>query len=125
MRSASGASRSPSISVAPNGRIDIVYYHTSPDPEAQNFDDVYWAYSVDGGENFIARQVNDAPIDRDKGYSGPLSSIRLLGNHYPPAVSSIDDAAYVVWRDTRDATDVTNSQDVLLRRMPILGAPPP
>ncbi len=124
-RLASGASRSPSISVAPNGRIDIVYYHTSPDPEAQNFDDVYWAYSVDGGENFIARQVNDAPIDRDKGYSGPLSSIRLLGNHYPPGVSSTDEAAYVVWSDTRDATDVTNSQDVLLRRMPVLAAPPP
>jgi hypothetical protein len=124
-RSASGASRSPSISVAPNGRIDIVYYHTSPDPQAQNFDDVYWGYSVDGGENFLARQVNDAPIDRDKGYSGPLSSIRLLGNHYPPGVSSIDEAAYVVWSDTRDATDLTNSQDVLLRRMPVLGAPPP
>jgi len=120
-----GTSRSPSISVAPNGRIDVVYYHTSPAPEAQNFDDVYWSYSTDAGENFIARQVNDAPIDRNKGYSGPLGSIRLLGNHYPPGVSSIDEAAYVVWSDTRDATDITNSQDVLLRRMAVLGAGSP
>ena len=124
-RSASGASRSPSISVAPNGRIDIVYYHTSPGPEAQNFDDVYWAYSVDGGENFIARQVNDAPINRMMGYSGPIGELRQLGNHYPPGVSSIDEAAYVVWSDTRDATDITNSQDVLLRIMAVPAAPPP
>ena len=124
-RDATGASRSPWISVAPNGRIDVVYYHTSPAPEAQNFDDVYWSYSNDGGENFRSRQVNDEPIDRTKGYSGPLANMRQLGNHYPPAVSSIDEAAYVVWSDTRDATDVTNSQDIVLRRMEVLGASPP
>lgn len=120
-----GSSRSPSIDVAPNGRIDVVYYHTSPAPEAQNFDDVYWSYSSDGGERFFARQVNDAPIDRTKGYSGPAGSMRQLGNHYPPSVSSIDSAAYVVWSDTSLATDITNSQDTLLRKMDVLGAPPP
>ncbi len=124
-RDATGASRSPSISVAPNGRIDVVYYHTSPDPEKQTFDDVYWSFSNDAGDNFIPRQVNEAPIDRNKGYSGPASSLRALGNHYPPGVSSTDGAAYVVWSDTRDASDVTNSQDVLLRKMEVLGASPP
>ena len=121
-RAATGASRSPSMSLAPNGRIDIVYYHTSPDPEAQVFDEVYWTYSTDAGENFIARQVNEAPIDRGKGYSGPLGALGQLGNHYPPGVASVDAAAYVVWSDTREANPVTNSQDVLLRRMPVLGA---
>jgi hypothetical protein len=124
-RDATGASRSPSISVAPNGRIDVVYYHTSPAPDQQNFDDVYWNYSNDGGENFLARQVNEAPIDRNKGYSGPLGSMRQLGNHYPPGVSSIDEAAYIVWSDTREANDITNSQDVVLRRMEVLGAGAP
>ncbi len=123
---ATGASRSPSLSVAPNGRIDIVYYHTGPAPEVQNFDDVYWSYSIDGGDNFLSRQVNEAPIDRTKGYSGPLSSLRQLGNHYPPGVSSTDQAAYVVWSDTREATDLTNTQDVVLRKMELpAGAIPP
>ena len=122
---ATGSSRTPSLSVAPNWRIDIVYYHTGPDPEAQNFDDVYWSYSTDAGENFIARQVNEAPIDRNKGYSGPISSLRQLGNHYPPGVSSTDEAAYVVWSDTREANDITNTQDVVLRKMEVLGAGPP
>lgn len=122
---ATGASRSPSIAVAPNGRIDVVYYHTGPAPEQQTFDDVYWSYSNDGGDNFFSRQVNDAPIDRDKGYSGPIGSLRQLGNHYPPGVSSLDGAAYVVWSDTRDATDITNSQDVVLRKMEVLGPVPP
>lgn len=120
-----GSSRSPSISIAPNGRIDVVYYHTGPTPEVQNFDDVYWSYSNDGGANFVARQVNEKPIDRNKGYSGPASSLRQLGNHYPPTVSSTDTAAYVVWSDTRDATDVTQTQDVVLRQMEVLGGGTP
>ena len=124
-RDATGASRSPSISVAPNGRIDVVYYHTSPAPDLQAFDDVWWSYSIDGGDNFLGRQVNEAPIDRNKGYSGPLASMRQLGNHYPPGVSSTDGAAYVVWSDTRAADDITNTQDVVLRKMEVLGAGPP
>jgi hypothetical protein len=120
-----GSSRSPSISLAPDGRIDVVYYHTSPDPNLQNFDDVYWSSSSDGGSKFTAKQVNDQPIDRTKGYSGPAASMRQLGNWYPPTVSSIDTAAYVVWSDTREATDITNTQDVVLRRMDVLGASNP
>jgi hypothetical protein len=121
-----GASRSPSISVAPNGRIDVVYYHTGAAPEVQNFDDVYWAYSIDGGDNFLTRQVNEAPIDRTKGISGSLSSQRQLGGHYPPGVASTDQAAYVVWSDTRDADDITNAQDVVLRKMELqAGSLPP
>lgn len=124
-RGATGSSRSPSISVAPNGRIDIVYYHTSPAPDRQAFDDVFWGYSIDGGENFLSRQVNEAPINRNKGYSGPAGALKELGNHYPPGVSSTDAAAYVVWSDTREADDLTNTQDVVLRRMDVQGADPP
>jgi hypothetical protein len=120
-----GQSRSPSISLAPNGRIDVVYYHTSPAPDLQDFDDVYLSYSTDGGANFLSKQVNDQPIDRKKGYSGPAASMRQLGNWYPPTVSSTDSAAYVVWSDTSQATDITNTQDVVLRRVEILGSSPP
>ncbi|MDQ3898240.1 MAG: glycoside hydrolase [Actinomycetota bacterium] len=120
-----GSSRSPWMSVAPNGRIDVVYYHTGPTPDVQKFDDVFWSYSVDGGENFRTRQVNDVPVDRSKGYTGPAGSMGQLGNHYPPTVSSLDDAVYVVWSDTGAADVRTNTQDVLLRRMPLVEASPP
>jgi hypothetical protein len=118
----SGSSRSPWLSVAPGGRIDVVYYHTGAAAEAQKFDEVYWAYSLDGGDRFLYRQVNEAPIDRSKGYSGPAGELRQLGNHYPPTVSSTDEAAYVVWSDTLAADDLTNTQDVMLRRMEVLGS---
>ncbi|MDQ6726227.1 MAG: glycoside hydrolase [Actinomycetota bacterium] len=122
----SGSSRSPSISLAPDGRIDIVYYHTGPAAEVANFDDVYWSSSTDGGDNFTtARQVNDMPIDRTKGYSGPAGSLGQVGNHYPPTVASIDGAAFVVWSDTVNGDARTNSQDTMLRRMPVTSAAPP
>jgi hypothetical protein len=108
-----GSSRSPSISVAPDGRIDIVYYHTPP--EQPNVDDVYLDSSTDGGATFKVRQVNPKPIDRSLGYSGPAASLGLVGNHYPPTVSSLDTTADVVWSDTVNANKLTQTQDTEFR----------
>jgi hypothetical protein len=104
-----GTSRTPSINIAPDGRIDIVYYRS---PQADT-DNVYWAYSVDGGNRFLTRQVNDKPIQRfNPGFND------AIGTWYPPAVASLDDAAYVAWSDTQDAVKQNaNAQDVFLRRM--------
>ena len=124
-RTASGSGRSPSISVAPNGRIDVVYYHTGPAPEAQGFDDVYWHSSDDGGETFTTRQVNVEPIDRSKGYSGPAASGGRVGNHYPPTVASTDAAAIVVWIDTNNGDARTDAQDIMLRRLAVTKIAPP
>lgn len=121
-RDISGSSRSPSISLAPDGRIDVVYYHTGPEAGVQAFDDVFWSYSTDGGENFVSRQVNDTPIDRRRGYSGPAASLGQVGNHYPPTVSSTNSAAFVVWSDTVNADARTNTQDIMLRRMEVVAA---
>ncbi len=117
-----GSSRSPSISVAPDGRIDVVYYHTPP--EQPNFDDVYLESSSDAGATFKVHQVNPKPIDRSLGYSGPASSLRLVGNHYPPTVSSLDTTAYVVWSDTVNATALTQTQDAEFRTI-VFGATAP
>ena len=111
-----GASRSPSISVAPNGRIDIVYYRRLQ----SDTENVYWAYSVDGGSRFTTRQINDAPIRR-------FEFNKAIGDWYPPDVTSLDDAAVVAWSDSRNAPDQNaNTQDVYLRRMiPAGGELPP
>lgn len=121
-----GTSRSPSIAISPGGRIDVVYYYTEPAPAAQEFDHVYWSWSNDGGDIFRTRQVNDVPIDRTKGYSGSAADGGQVGNHYPPAVSATDAFAFVVWSDTRDADERTNSQDIMLRAMAAAttGTPP-
>jgi hypothetical protein len=106
-RAAAGSSRSPTISIAPNGRIDIVYYRTLQ----ADTDDIFWAHSVDGGLKFLTRQVNDRPIRR-------FDFARAIGNWYPPDVASTDDAALVVWSDTRNFPDqIASTQDVFLRRM--------
>lgn len=108
-----GTSRSPSISVAPDGRVDVVYYHTGP--ETPTFDDVYLDSTSDGGTTFKLHQVTPKPIDRTLGYSGPAASLGEVGNHYPPTVSSLDASAYVVWSDTNHATTLLKTQDVEMR----------
>jgi hypothetical protein len=117
-----GSSRDPSISVAPDGRIDVVYYHTTPDEP--NFDDVWLDSSFDGGVTFKVRQVNPKPIDRTLGYSGPAASLGEVGNHYPPTVSSLNATAYVVWSDTVNATPLTQTQDAEFRTI-VFGPPTP
>ncbi len=111
-----GSSRSPSMDIAADGRIDVAYYHTSPG--TPNFDDVYLDSSTDGGANFAVVQVNSKPVDRSLGYSGPAGSLGEVGNYYPPAVSSLDSVAYVAWSDTANATPLTHTQDVRVRTIP-------
>ena len=117
-----GASRDPSIDVAPDGRIDVAYYYTAPD--TPNDDEVYLDSSSDGGKTFAVRQVNPKPIDRTLGYSGPFASLGEVGNQYPPEVSSLNGAAYVVWSDTAAATTLTETQDVEMRTLLFATAPP-
>jgi hypothetical protein len=109
----SGNSRSPSISVAPDGRVDVAYYYTGP--ETPKLDDVWLDSTSDGGITFQIHQVNPKPIDRTLGYSGPATSLGLVGNHYPPNVFSLDNSADVVWSDTLHATSLTQTQDIEFR----------
>lgn len=109
------ATRSPWMSVAPNGRIDVVFYR-QPGQLTDKRDDVFWAFSTNTGSTFSIRQVNDKPIDRSRGYGNEI------GTWYPPGVSSTDEAAVVAWNDSRNADDITNTVDTYVRRMIPLGA---
>ncbi len=100
-------SSNPQISLAPNGRIDVVFYSA----RAEKSEDVYWMYSADGGGRFIARQLNDAPINRELGYRDEV------GGFYPPGVASMVDGAVFAWSDTTFGTDFDeNTQDINVRR---------
>lgn len=101
-------SSNPQISLAPNGRIDVVFYSA----RAEKSEDVYWVYSSDGGGRFIARQLNEQPINRELGYRDEV------GGFYPPGVASMADGAVFSWSDTTFGTDFDeNTQDINVRRM--------
>jgi len=105
-------SSNPQISLAPNGRIDVVFYSA----RAEKSEDVYWVHSSDGGGRFIARQLNDQPINRELGYRDEV------GGFYPPGVASLADAAVFSWSDTTFGTDFDeNTQDINVRRVELQG----
>lgn len=103
-----GRSYSPSLAVAPSGRIDVAFYRRG----AGETDDVEATWSDDGGRSFTEpAKVNDIPIDRTLGYWDEV------GEFYPPAVAATDASTHVAWSDTRDGTPTTNTQEIFTRRL--------
>jgi hypothetical protein len=94
----------PAIGVAPNGRVDVVWYDFrlghgfSPD--------VYYTYSGDGGATWAPNvRATDQSIDYSLGVSGN-SDVRQ-----PPGVASANQYAAIGWADTRLANATTQTQD--------------
>jgi Neuraminidase (sialidase) len=116
----------PSVSVAPNGRIDVAWldyrndYTFKPGPGAQNaLQDVYLSFSNDGGETWSPNmRVTDRSIDRR------LSDVWSTGVHSAVGLYSMDGGAYVSWDDTRNATADSKAQDVYFTRVRLDAAPP-
>lgn len=103
-----GSAFSPAVSVAPDGRIDVVFYRQT----RKNVLDVHGTFSDDGGRTFaVDERLNDKTIDREIGYWAEVGDDAL------PAVASTPTSAIYAWSDTRHATDVTNTQEILLRRV--------
>ena len=106
----------PAAAVAPNGRIDVVWYDYRNDPypaaptggNLGNRNDVYSASSFDGGATWTPNvRVNDLLIDRLKGTWNNQYFIEV-----PPAVASTDTAAVAAWSDTRNGDAHTETQDL-------------
>ncbi len=107
----------PSISVAPNGRVDVAWYDwrndagLTIDAKKDIFQDVYYTSSVDGGLTWAPNlRLNDRAIDRHIGVS------QQGGIRGPIGIGSRDQAAYVAWDDTRNGTELTQSQDIYFTR---------
>lgn len=86
----------PEIKVAPNGRIDVVWWDTRDDPGIRA-NDVYYTYSTDNGVSWAKNiRVTDQTIDRRFG---------VWGNNYdqnsPPSLASVNQYAMIGWDDTR------------------------
>ena len=115
----------PSISVAPNGRIDVAWYdgRTSPlayDPTRteKGFNDVFATYSLDSGATFVRNiRVSDRSSDRSIGVWANNVDQRLnLG------IASSDATAYFAWQDTRNGNKEFQPEDVYMASVQIEGA---
>ena len=98
----------PAVSVAPDGRLDVVFYDRSEDP-ADVLTEPVLASSWDGGRSFTAGAVSDRNFDSRVGF-GSLQGLPSLGQQL--AVLSEADRALAFWSDTRRGTVDTNAQDI-------------
>ena len=105
-----GTQSLPAVAVAPDGRVDVLFYDRSRDPEDRRAETVL-ASSWDGGGSFTAATVSDRGFDTAVGF-GSAQGIPLQGSHL--AVLSEPGRALAFWADTRKGTVDTNRQDVAL-----------
>lgn len=80
----------PSLAIAPNGRVDVMWYDYRDDPNRLN---VYYRYSRNGGSTWSANiKLTDNP-----GFTP--DNANFAGDYN--GVASVDDKAYMVWMDNR------------------------
>jgi len=90
----------PNMSVAPNGRLDVVWWDLRNDPGLNYANDVYHTASSDNGQTWSKNlRVTDRIVDRRIGVFG-----RNFDVSAPPGLGASDDFIVVGWDDTRNAT---------------------
>jgi len=103
-----GTQTLPAVDVAPDGRVDVVYYDRSRDP-ADIRTEVAMASSWDEGVTFTAAIVSDREFDSRLGY-GSAQGIPVLSSQL--AVLSAPGRALTFWSDTRRATQDDNATEL-------------
>ena len=85
----------PNVQVAPNGRVDVVWWDLR-DGAADYANDVYYGYSTDNGSTWSPNfRVTDQSIDRKIGTWSNNFDYRA-----PPSIASTDETALVAWDQT-------------------------
>ncbi len=99
----------PQLAVAPDGRVDVVYYDRRSDPE-NVMNHVSLQSSFDHGKSFApAVRLSSRSFDSRVGF-GAKQGLPDLGSRL--ALLSDDRRALAVWTDTRAGTVATNKQDL-------------
>jgi len=99
----------PKVAVAPDGRVDVVYYDRRADPE-DRMNEVSLQSSSDGAKSFKPRlRISDRAFDSRIGF-GSERNMPELGSRL--ALLSTTDRALALWTDTRGGSDVTSKQDL-------------
>jgi len=100
----------PQLGVAPDGRLDVVYYDRRGDVRRNVLNEVSLQSSDDGGRTFGPRlRLSDSHFDSRVGL-GSERDLPELGSRI--ALSSDSIGAFSVWSDTRAGTDATGKQDL-------------
>lgn len=110
-----GTQQLPTVGVAPDGRVDLLFYDRSADPRDEDTE-VAFASSWDGGRSFTTAMVSRSPFDSRIGF-GSSQGIPLLGSQL--ATLSRADGATGFWADTRRATEDNNAQELALAQVKI------
>jgi hypothetical protein len=99
----------PKLAVAPNGRLDVLYYDRRAD-RTNVLDEVSLQASFDEGKSFLPRvKVSDRAFSSRIG-SGAERKLPDLGSRI--GLLSTDTRAYGVWADTRGGSVRTGKQDL-------------
>ena len=99
----------PKLSVAPNGRLDVLYYDRRAD-RTNVLNEVSLQSSFDEGRTFLPRvKVSDRAFSSRIGF-GLERNLADLGSRL--GLLSTDDRAYGVWTDTRGGSLRTAKQDL-------------
>jgi hypothetical protein len=110
----------PALSVAPDGRLDVVYYDRRGDPKDRR-NDVSLQSSFDGGASFAPRvRLSTRRFDARLGF-GAERGLPDLGSRL--ASLSTTDRLLAVWTDTRAGSQLTQKQD-LYRALAAFSRPP-
>ncbi|MDQ6617697.1 MAG: glycoside hydrolase [Actinomycetota bacterium] len=89
----------PNVVVAPNGRVDVVWWDTRNDPGIRG-NDVYYTYSTDDGATWAKNiRMTDQTVDRRFGVWS-----NNFDQNSPPSLASTNAVALVGWDDTRFST---------------------
>ena len=100
----------PKLAVAPDGRVDVVYYDRRDDEGTNVFNDVSLQSSSDEGRSFGPRAVlSDTAFDSRLGF-GNERDLADIGSRL--ALVADDDGATAVWSDTRSGTEASIKQDL-------------
>jgi hypothetical protein len=97
----------PSLSIAPNGRVDAAWWDFRDDPGTYS-NDVYSSYSTDNGVTWSANvRVTDRSINRK---IGPWSN--GFDMRQPVGIASTNQYTLFAWDDTRLGDEVGQAQDM-------------
>ena len=119
------AQRHPDLSVAPNGRIDVVFQdrrhgfrsptHSHLGNGEARMGDTYYAYSTDAGNSFSKnRRISDKTQNLDVGYDHYGQIYWSWG----PALANLgNDEILFAWQDSREGNYDNENDDIYLSRL--------
>ena len=106
----------PRASVAPNGRVDVLFLDRRRDP-SNVLTDAYLGLSEDNGATFDNVRVSSNSFDSRVGFSANPKVEADFGSR--SGVTSLDDEVLAAWTDTRLGSEDTARQDIAAARIAI------